>query len=195
MLTRGFLYSFHCLFCHGYEERGAESVGMLTSGLITTPEIIKHASLMAMNLSKKVTVYTNGNADLTASIPPMFSSSKISVDGRPIARLAMADATSPRVRISFADGSADKVEGFVTSHPSLEQTAKPLFEQLGVEMTEMGDVKVSPPWNETSVKGVFAAGDAATPMRNVMSALHMGSFAGGGMVSQIQYEREAKDEL
>ena len=192
------MYSFHCLFCHGFEERGADSVGVLATGSVTSPEMINHVARMAKNLAHRVTIYTNANPSLAASLPANIRSSKIAVDDRPIARLAMADtdeASSSRVRISFADGSADKIEGFVTSHPSVEQAGKTLQEQLGLEMTEMGDIKVTPPWNETSVKGVFAAGDAATPMRNVMQALHMGSFAGAGIVTQIQAEREAKDEL
>jgi gliotoxin/aspirochlorine biosynthesis thioredoxin reductase len=192
------VYSFHCLFCHGFEERGADSVGVLATGIVTSPEMINHVARMAKNLAHHVTIYTNANPSLAASLPAHIRSSKISVDDRPIARLAMADgdeASSSRVRISFADGSADKIEGFLTSHPSVEQAGKTLQEQLGLEMTEMGDVKVTPPWNETSVKGVFAAGDAATPMRNVMQALHRGSFAGAGIVTQIQAEKEAKDEL
>lgn len=192
---------FHCLFCHGFEERNAESVGVLATGLITAPEILIHIGRMAKSLAKHVTIYTNGNADVAASLPAMIRSSKITINDRPIARFAMADsagegeAPSSRVRISFADGSPDQVEGFVASHPSLEHTAKKLYEQLGLEMTEGGDLKVSPPFNETSVKGVFAAGDAATPMRNSMQALAMGSFAGAGMVMQVQVDKEARDEL
>lgn len=160
-----------------------------------------HVSRMAKNLAQSVTIYTNANPDLAASLPAMIQSSKISIDNRPIARFSMADATGggqeppSRVRVTFADGSPDKVEGFIASHPSVEHTSKKLYEQLGLEMTEMGDVKVTPPFNETSVKGVFAAGDAATPMRSTMQALNMGGLAGVGIVTQIQAEREGRDEL
>lgn len=155
-----------------------------------------HVARMAKNLAHHVTIYTNALPSLsTSTLTSHIKSSKISIDTRPIARLSLVDSQGPQVRISFADGSADKVEGFLTSHPSIEQRAGDLVAQLGLETTPQGDVKVTPPWNETSVPGVFAMGDAATPMKNVMNALYLGSFAAAGMVAQIQKEREEKDEL
>ena len=55
-------------------------------------------------------------------------------------------------------------------------------------MTEHGDIEVSAPFNQTSVPGVFAAGDCATPMKAVMQAVTMGSFAAVGAVSQLQMD-------
>lgn len=50
---------FHCLFCHGFEERGAESAGVL----VLVPEGFQFSVAfagMASKLAKNVTVYTNG---------------------------------------------------------------------------------------------------------------------------------------
>ena len=191
--------SFHCLFCHGFEERGKDSIGVLVTNFIASmgPDMIKHVARMAKNLAKHVVIYTNANDDVTAAVTSYVESSngnnKLSLDTRPITRLSLVD-NGPEVRVTFADGS-EKVEGFITSHPAIEQKGGALAEQLGLELTPMGDIKVSPPWNETSVKGVFAVGDAATPMRNVMQALHMGSFAGAGMIAQLHHELEEKNEL
>ena len=192
----GKLDRFHCLFCHGFEERGAESAGLLVGGLLTTPEVIAHVARMAKRLSKRVTIYTNsGHADLAPALKALIHSSKITVDTRAISSLSLI-ADGPGVRISFTDGSASATEGFVAGHPGVEQRGGDLAAQLGLEMAPAGDVlKVTGPFNETSVDGCFAAGDAATVMRSVVSAVHMGTFTGAGAVAQLQREMDEADEL
>ena len=39
---------------------------------------------------------------------------------------------------------------------------------------------------ETTVPGVFAVGDCATPLKAVTQAVAMGSFGAGGLASQLQ---------
>ncbi|KAI9166547.1 thioredoxin reductase [Paramyrothecium foliicola] len=176
---------FHCLFCHGYEERGAESVGALATGLVTNQQMIEHITLMAARLAKSVTVYTNGNAELDESVTASFKSPRIRVESRKVARFALV-GEGPQVEVTLEDGTT-RIEGFVASHPAVEQTA-PFAEQLNLELQPSGEIQVSPPFNETSVKGCFAAGDNATVMRNALQAMHMGGFAAVGMASQLQHE-------
>ena len=52
----------------------------------------------------------------------------------------------------------------------------------------MGDIKVNPPFFQTSVKGVFAAGDSVSPMKIVAQALFSGAAVGAGAPSQLQAE-------
>ncbi|KAK3051364.1 hypothetical protein LTR09_007387 [Extremus antarcticus] len=184
---------FHCLFCHGYEERGAESVGVLVSGMFNTPEAVLHVARMAKRLSKTVTIYTHDSPALAAKIKELIHSSKICVSTRPIASLALIDE-GPEVQITLADGST-AIEGFIASHPAVEQRAQHLVQQLGLETTPTGEIKVQAPWSETSVAGCFAVGDAATPMRSVVSAMCAGNFAGVGVAGQLQREMEERDEL
>ncbi|KAK7427215.1 hypothetical protein QQZ08_006328 [Neonectria magnoliae] len=183
---------FHCLFCHGFEERGTESAGVLAGGFLTTPEMLLHVSPMAKRLSKSVTVYTNANPDLHAALQGKLRSSKIHYDDRKIARFQL-EAGGPSVTIHFADGTA-KTEGFIANHPAVVQKAA-FVDELGLERTPAGDVKVDEPFNETSVKGCFAAGDAATMKRAVVQAQAMGGFVAAGMATQLQMELDATDEL
>jgi thioredoxin reductase len=60
--------------------------------------------------------------------------------------------------------------------------------QLGCELTPAGDLKVSIPLNETSVSGVFAAGDCSTPMKAVMAALMTGGAASARLCAQLEME-------
>ncbi|KAF7559039.1 hypothetical protein G7046_g5098 [Stylonectria norvegica] len=153
---------FHCLFCHGFEERGAESVGVLAGGWFITPEGLSHVSPMAKRLSKSVTIYTNGNETLQAAVQANLHSSKFHFDNRAITRVVQS---------------------------------APFAEQLGLECLPSGDIKVEEPFNETSVKGCFAAGDAATMKKAVVQATAMGAFAGAGIATQLQRELDERDEL
>ncbi|KAF7551190.1 hypothetical protein G7Z17_g5194 [Cylindrodendrum hubeiense] len=183
---------FHCLFCHGFEERGTESAGVLAGGFLTAPEKLLHISPMAKRLAKSVTVYTNDNEQLHASLQGKLQSSKIHFDNRKIARFQLKDG-GPEVTIHFEDGTT-KTEGFIANHPSIAQKA-PFVDELGLERLPSGDIKVDEPFFETSVKGCFAAGDAATMKKAVVQAQAMGAFAAAGIVTQLQMELDAKDEL
>ncbi|KAM0345783.1 hypothetical protein ACHAPU_006136 [Fusarium lateritium] len=183
---------FHCLYCHGFEERGTETVGVFAGGLISTADVLAHVTPMAKRLSQSVTVYTNGDATLIPAVRAKIHSSKVHYDNRKITGFALV-AGGPAVEITFDDGTC-KTEGFVVSHPTVVQAA-PFAEQLGVEMSATGDIKVEAPWNETAVKGCFAFGDAATAMRSVLQAMYMGGFGAVGMAMQLQRELDEKDEL
>ncbi|KAF4948234.1 hypothetical protein FSARC_13780 [Fusarium sarcochroum] len=183
---------FHCLYCHGFEERGAETVGVFSGGMVSNADMLAHVTPMAKRLSKSVTVYTNGEESLIADIRAKVHSSKVHYDNRKITSFELVDE-GPQVKITFEDGSS-KTEGFVVSHPNVVQSA-PFAEQLGLETVPSGDIKVEAPFNETNVKGCFAFGDAATMMRSVLQAMHMGGFSAIGMAMQLQHELDEKDEL
>jgi thioredoxin reductase len=187
------LKRFHCLFCRGFEERGADSVGVLASGLLTAPGIIAHAASMAKRLAKTATIYTNGNPALLGQVREVLRSSKISYDDRKIVRLELENATGPGVIVHFADASC-KREGFITNHPRVEQRS-PFAAQLGLECLPTGEIHVTAPFNETSLTGCFAAGDAATEIKSAVQAIHMGTFAGAGLVAQMHRELDERDEL
>lgn len=73
-------------------------------------------------------------------------------------------------------------------HKPKVQIRGPFAEQLGLEIDEMGLIKTSQPFYETTVKGVFAVGDCASPMPAVVNAMAMGTFAAGGLVAQLGAE-------
>ncbi|KAK5168606.1 uncharacterized protein LTR77_005915 [Saxophila tyrrhenica] len=184
---------FHCLYCHGYEERGADSVGVLAGGQNTTPDMVMHVTKMAKRLAKKVTIYTHRSAEMVEPLRNRIHSSKISIDTRPVASLSLVDR-GPQVEVTFEDGSS-VVEGFIASHPKVEQHAEHLIRQLGLETTSGGEIQVQPPFNATNNPGCFAVGDSATPFKSVLAAMQAGNFAGVGAASQLQSELEERDLL
>ncbi|KAF5640485.1 thioredoxin reductase [Fusarium sp. NRRL 52700] len=183
---------FHCLYCHGFEERGAESVGVFAGGMLSSADMLAHVTPMAKRLSQSVTIYTNSDTSLPSTIKTKVHSSKVHYDTRKITSFALING-GPTVELTFEDGSS-KMEGFVVSHPNVAQAA-PFAEQMGLEKTATGEIKANAPMNETSVKGCFAFGDAATVMRSALQAMHMGGFAAVGMAMQLQHELDEKDEL
>ncbi|KAL0929817.1 thioredoxin reductase-like protein 1 [Colletotrichum truncatum] len=183
---------FHCLFCHGYEERGASSSGVLAIGHAADPDVVERIAKMAKRLSKSVTVYTNGDSELSTQSEAQLNSSKIRFDNRKIAKLAPV-GSGPEVDVIFDDGSSQR-EGFLSHLPRYEQRSS-LAAQLGLEMEESGVIKVEPPFNKTSLPGCMAVGDAATPFQGVLQSLYMAAGSGSGVAAYLQDELDAADEL
>lgn len=65
----------------------------------------------------------------------------------------------------------------------------PFARQLSLELTEQGDIKTTPPFYESSIPGVFAAGDCTTPLKAVSQAVAMGTFVAAGVVGQLGVDR------
>ncbi|KZF23927.1 FAD/NAD(P)-binding domain-containing protein [Xylona heveae TC161] len=178
---------FHCLFCKGYEQRGCPSAGLLaTEGLANVPFAL-HVARQVAALSSNVTLYTNGSEELSTNLQSAFGSAKqMRVDSRRIKRFNKGTGSPAEVTIEFEDGT-HAVEGFLAHHPRSKPKG-PFCENLGLEKTPSGDLKAGPPFYETSVKGVFAAGDNCSMMKNVPNAIFSGSLAAMGASSQILAE-------
>jgi thioredoxin reductase len=102
---------FHCLFCHGFEERGAESAGVLGAGFITQPAMILHMARMASPLAKKVTVYCHGNEELTAQAQKEFEGKPLTIEPR---KITAVEKRGDSVIVQFDDGQT-RQEGFLVS--------------------------------------------------------------------------------
>lgn len=113
------------------------------------------------------------------------SRTNIFVEDRKIARLVKGP-NKAEVEVLLADGTS-KMEGLIAHKPKSVLNG-PFVEQLGLETTPQGDFKVNPPFNETSVAGVFAAGDCGTPMKAVGVALSSGGYAAAGVASSMGAE-------
>ena len=64
---------FHCLFCQGYEEKGAVSAGILATGLLANSTFAPVFARMAGRLADTINVYTNGEGEsLTKALRPLL---------------------------------------------------------------------------------------------------------------------------
>ncbi|KUI72592.1 Thioredoxin reductase [Cytospora mali] len=181
---------FHCLFCHGYESKGGESAGLFAFDMFGGTSTVPRVGNMVLQLSKNLRIYTNGKGDIASeseasSWRPDFKS-RVTIEKRPIRSIRMVAWGQSEVLVTLEDGTQFK-ESYITHHPPIELNG-PWVEQLGLETGPEGEIKVNPPFNETSLPGVFAAGDAASQMRMVPNAIYGGSVAGSGLVAQLQAE-------
>ncbi|MCJ1471292.1 hypothetical protein MMC07_009940, partial [Pseudocyphellaria aurata] len=178
---------FNCLFCHGFEERDSASAGVLAVGGIASVEAALNLGRMAKRLAPTVTIYTNGSEDLHDQIVLALKSDELKVEKRRISRLEHGSGSEHeqvRVIVHLEDGSSIR-EGFLAHKPKTALNG-PFAHQLGLELTEQGDIKTTQPWHESSVPGVFAAGDCAIPLKAVTQALAMGTFGAAGLTRQLQ---------
>ncbi|TGO22065.1 hypothetical protein BPAE_0184g00180 [Botrytis paeoniae] len=126
--------------------------------------------------------------------------------------LAIGDCASPHIALHLArqalrlsenvttythgnNALTEEIEtAKVVSNPNVKskcritKQTKDFAHQLDIELTEQGDIKVTAPFNETSVRGSFETGDRASMLKNVVGAMYSGTRAAAGVGSQIQGE-------
>lgn len=85
------------------------------------------------------------------------------------------------------EGGEKKTEAFLAHKPKGVLNG-PFADQLGLELTPQGDIKTIGPFMESSVKGVFAGGDSASPMKSAVVALSSGAFLAAGIAAQLEAE-------
>ncbi|KAF2446671.1 FAD/NAD(P)-binding domain-containing protein [Karstenula rhodostoma CBS 690.94] len=173
---------FQCMFQFGYEHRGTQSAGLLAvDGLAN----VFHATMLADDGNKyadKMTVYTNNDPHLATEISAALQTSDITVDDRKIKALCPGPEGA-QVKIDFEDGSST-IEGFIVHRPDTELD-RLLIDQLGLDISDRGDIEVMPPFCQTSVPGVYAAGDCASPAKIIPNAISMGAYAGCGLAREL----------
>ncbi|KAI0003964.1 FAD/NAD(P)-binding domain-containing protein [Xylariaceae sp. FL0662B] len=154
---------FHCLCCHGWEEKGHPSAGVLAEG-DANAALTLHLGRQALRLPEQ---------------------RQMAVEPRKILRLVKVPDRS-EVQLHFGDG-ARSTEAFVAHKPKFALHGD-LHQQLGLQLSSTGMIVVSPPSNQTRVRAFFAAGDCASPMNTITQALHSGTCTGGGAPLQVQAE-------
>ena len=86
--------------------------------------------------------------------------------------------------LHFEDGRSVN-EGFLAHKPKNELIGK-FHEQLGLEVNQQGDITTTPPFYQTSARGVFACGDGVSMFKAVANALYSGAGVAAGLSGQIQ---------
>ncbi|ROV99457.1 hypothetical protein VMCG_06389 [Cytospora schulzeri] len=176
---------FHCLFCHGYEQRGSPSAGVLATDDVSPLPFALNVARNAAQLAKSVTIYTNGNAPKAAEIQAAVGpDAPMTIDDRRITRFVLGpDQTGLTVHLE--DGTT-RDEAFLSHKPKSRLKSGYLAEQLGLELTPQGDIKASPPFNETNLSGCFVAGDNGSFLKTAPYAVNSGANSAAGVSSHVQ---------
>lgn len=161
----------HCPYCHGYEVRD------LPLGVIATQPMSAHQAVLIPDWGP-TTYFTQGVFEPEPAELAAFAARGVTVERTPVVALLGDAPALDGVRL--ADGRTVIVSAVFTA-PQTEP-ASPLAAILGCEH-EQGPtgphVKVDS-WGATSVAGIWAAGDAATPLHNATLASAAGVLAGIG---------------
>ncbi len=169
---------FHCPFCHGWEVSG-KPLAVLEGG--------DHAVTRALMLrawSDDVTLLTGGES-LDAEGAGNLADAGIAVDERSIAELRGPDTDLETV--VFEDGGELAVSGLMVG-ATLHQRSD-LAARLGVAMVDKSplspDAIELDATQQTSVPGVYAAGDVIVQAPSVASSVASGHMAGTMIVKDL----------
>lgn len=182
---------YQCLACDGFEQRGTP-IGILTFNHPSQSHYVQ----MAKAFDDRITIFSNGQILDEEPVQHALKVSKAfgaEVDARKITRLVNNGAShEDGVTIEFETGEPVTL-GFIVHRPVTVNRAQHLIDQLGVEMVDPamgGHVKIANPmFNETSVRGVFAAGDTMVMMKQAAIAMAEGLKAAAGAGMQIAQEK------
>jgi thioredoxin reductase len=174
--------AFHCPFCHGWEVRD-QTLAVLDRGA----HGVQRALLLRF-WSDDVTLLTDGPAELEAEDAARLRAARVAIDERPVAGLRGADSALEAV--AFADGGERRCSGLLVPVTLHQRSA--LAEKLGASAADPGPVVVDAvevdPKFQTSVPGLFAAGDVSAQMPSVANAVAAGSTAAAMIVHDSMAE-------
>ncbi|MGU3376315.1 NAD(P)/FAD-dependent oxidoreductase [Chryseobacterium sp. M5A1_1a] len=167
----------HCPYCHGYEVRN-EVTGILSDG-----DMAYDFSKLVFNLTKNLTLFTNGKSTLTREQIEKLIQNKINLNQEEIENIEHDNGYIQKM--TFKNGSSVLLNALYAKIP-FEQNVN-AAETLGCELTEQGFIKVDF-MQKTSVPGVFACGDNVTMMRSVANAVAQGNFTGAVVNKELSEE-------
>jgi thioredoxin reductase len=166
----------HCPYCHGYEVKGK------VTGIMANGDLAFDFTKLVYNLTKEVTLFTNGKSTLTEEQLKKFSQNKIKIVEDEIIEIVHRNGQIQQVILK--DGKEIPLEALYAKIP-FEQNMK--TDNLGIELNEQGFIKVDG-MQKTSIPGVFACGDNVTMMRSVANAVAQGNFAGAVVNKELSEE-------
>jgi len=167
----------HCPYCHGYEVKN-EITGILSNG-----DMAYEFSKLIFNLTKSLTLFTNGKASLTNEQIKKLAQNKINLNEDEIEKIDHDNGSIQK--IIFKNGKEVSLKALYAKIP-FEQNLN-VSTDLGCELTEQGFIKVDM-LQKTNVPGVFACGDNVTMMRSVANAVVQGNFAGAVVNKELSDE-------
>lgn len=157
----------HCPYCHGYEVKH-EKTGILANG----DGGFEYAKMIS-NWTNDLTIFTNGPSEFTPEQSEKLSGHNIQIVEKAIASLVHENGKIEK--IVFEDHSEEKITA-IYSRPAFKQHSE-IPAQLGCALTETGLLKLEN-FQQTSIPGVYAAGDNSHMARSVALAVSAGSMAG-----------------
>jgi thioredoxin reductase len=169
-----------CPYCHGWEARDRPW------GYLVRAEHASHLQMFALQLrgwTNEVCVFTNGEFELPEAAHSQLIAAGLRVETARIGRLVAREHRLEAIELS--NGARVACE-LLFAHPPQRQVD--LVRALGVALDSDGFVQVDPMSRQTSVPGVFAAGDLTTRMQAAIAAAASGMQAAAMMNLELSME-------
>jgi thioredoxin reductase len=160
---------FQCPYCHGWEVKDRRW-GLL----VRQPEWghLLPFSLMLRGWTQQLTLFMTETFDLPGEVRAQLEAAGIQLETSPVKRLDARNSALEAVELTNGKRIATEV---LFAHPPQQQIA--LVKALGVTLDADGFVQIDPMRRETSVPGIYAAGDLTTRMQGAVFAAAAGMHA------------------
>ncbi|MFF2843359.1 NAD(P)/FAD-dependent oxidoreductase [Paenarthrobacter sp. NPDC057981] len=173
----------HCPYCHGWEVRNK------AIGILGTVPMALHQTLLFRQWSPDITLFLNEVVEPTDEEWEQLAARSINVVEGKVRSLEITDDAVSGVVL--ASGKVIPVEAVVTG--TRMEARSGVLESLGLQLVEhpMGvgrHVEVNPLGGATSVPGVWAAGNVADLMAQVMASAASGVMAGAAINAHLVAE-------
>ncbi len=176
-----------CPYCHGWELKDRPW------GYLARPGVEGHLVPFVLQLrgwTREVTVFTNDTVELGPDVRRALESAAVRVVTAPIARLRQRDGQLEQVELR--DGATVPCAALF-AHPPQRQVE--VVALAGVALDDDGFVRVDPMTRETSVPGIYAAGDLTTRMQGAVLAAAAGMHAAAMLNVELTLEHVARGAL
>jgi thioredoxin reductase len=158
-----------CPYCHGYE------VANQRLGLLYSSAMSLHGANLIRDWSDRMTLFTDGNDIPDAERHKLAERGVGLVEGK-VARLAHDHGVLAAVVLE----GGERVELDALFAHTRTRLSSGLHQTLGLDLADgpMGPIIKIDDKYQTSIEGVYAAGDSTNPMANLNLALSSGAMAG-----------------
>jgi len=177
-----------CPYCHGYEvaDRKLAVFGVGAQSA--------HHAILLREWSDDVTLLTHGGDWLSEEDRAQVEARGIKIEEAPVVRLIPSTAKGKEREleaVEFQDGRRVPFGALFTA--SRTSFASPLAERLGceIEQGQQGPIIKTSDLKETTVPGVFAAGDASSPWASATMAAASGMMAGTAAHRSLVFPKQA----
>lgn len=168
----------HCPYCHGYEVRN-QKTAILSNG-----DRALHIVSLVNNLTKDLTILTNGKSDFTEEQLKKLNRNNITIIEEKVIEIEHENGYVENVVLE--NNSKIDFKAVYAAIPFVQHSDIPAT--LGCEINEQGYIKIDA-FNLTTIDGIWACGDNTNPMRSVANAVASGSIT-GAMINKVLVDEQ-----
>lgn len=174
---------FQCPYCHAWEIQEGHF------GVLADSEMMLEFSMFLRGWSRSVVAYTNAAVTPSAELIARLESAGVHLETAKLLRLGGLAPSLEQVELE--DGRLLRCDALFARPP---QRQPDLVNALGLKLDTMGFVQVDEQ-QQSSVAGIYVAGDMLTPRQSAVTAASSGMMAAAMLNHTLTLEQLARSEL